>query len=431
MSHRTIQFWRTRNVLALVAILLCWFGWQHGRMILVAWSAVQLLFLVSMWCLGAYQVSRLDVRRRVANGAFEDEVVTVELFVANHGLLPVFWLEVADRFLPAEYSYKRILSSEPIERSQIVQLSYQGQCFKRRGRYDIGPVVIRLGDALGLFEHERIFARVDEFLVYPATIELSRLSLSGESPRQAARLVSEKHVGASPSFHGTREYRTGDEPRTIHWPTSARRGRVVVKEFDREVARHITIFLDLAARNLAGLGQKSTLEYSVKLAASLARRTLAGRGLVQLYGAGRRSLFVPPGAGQRQLLRILSALVDVRQDGEVPFGDLLAMRLRNLPRGSAAVMIFAGVGLSELQVAELLAICRARQVVPLSIVIDQGSFFKLRYPEEPASWSPTDLAASLAQGSTVYVVQAEGDIETYLERPWQPPLDASEFEEVA
>lgn len=416
----TLQLWSRRNVLALVAALLFWAGMQHQQPILTAWAAAQMALIIGLWWLGWYQVRRIDVRRRIAPGAFEDEVVTGELLVANRGLLPLFLLEVGDRFLPAEYSYKRLLASAPIERGRIVSLTYQAHCFKRRGRYEIGPVMVRLTDPLGLFEHRRSFPLFEEFLVYPATIPLDRVAVSGHSPRQAARLVSGAYTGASPVFHGTREYRTGDELRTVHWPTSARRGRLVVKEFDREVARHLTIFIDLARGNLAGLGQKSTLEYSVKIAASLARKTLAERGLVQLFGAGAQDLFVPPGAGQRQLFRVLSALVDVRQDGEVPFGDLLALHVRHLPRGSAAVMIFAGHDVDERQAAEILAICRARQVTPLSIVIDQGSFLKLRERETaPGHRDAEELAANLSTGSMVYLVRAEDQIGGYFEAPWE------------
>ncbi len=417
-DHTTFQLWRLRNLLALTTILLFWSGLTRERTILIAWAAVQLSFLIGMWLLGAYQIKRLEIRRRLVPGAFEDEAVSAELFVANRGRLPVFMLEIADRFMPAELSHKRILAADPIERGQIASLSYQAHCFKRRGRYEIGPVTLRLSDPLGLFEHKRSLPLFCEFLVYPATIALDRVALWGESPRQAARLVSQNHIGASPSFHGTREYRHGDELRTVHWPTTARRGKLVIKEFDREVARYMTIFLDLEARNLSGLGQKSTVEYSVKIAASLARKTLAGRGLVQLYGAGQQNLFVPPGAGQRQLLRILSALVEVRQDGELPFCELLGLHLRKLPRGSAAVMIFTSANQDEQTVAELLAICRARQVTPLPIVIDQESFLKLR-EREIGHWSSDDLADALAQWAVTYLVRAEGELAPYFDQAWE------------
>ena len=415
----------SRNTLAMIVPVLAYVGTRYERPILVALATMAFALLLILFFLGAWQISLVAVRRKVeGHGAFEDDPVDVCLLVINKGWLPVFPFALDDRFPPAELSFKRLVASAPLPARSVSRLFYAGRCVKRRGRYELGPVRIRTSDPLGLFVHERQLPVLEEFLVYPAPVEIARLALAGESTRAAARQVSGLHKGESQAFHGTREYRTGDELRRVHWPTTARRGRLVVAEHDREVARHLAIVVDLEASQRAGLGQKSVQEYAIKLAASVARHALGQRSIVELVVAAEVERVVRAGSGQRQLVRILASLVDVKQDGKVPLVTVLDRHLPRLPPDSQVALVTSSAAGDPDALAALAHRCRAirrgRATKPLVLLLDHGSFLQLATPAATADATAHARALTLA-GATVYLVGAAGPLALQLVAPWSEP----------
>src|SRR5918912_409029 len=88
--------------------------------------------------------------------------------------------------------------------------------------------------------------------------------------------------GEGMDFHGVREWRQGDPLRRVHWPTTARTGRLSVVEFERAFQQDLVIALDLRRGSEYGEGRETTLEYAVKTAATLIDATLAESGAVTL-----------------------------------------------------------------------------------------------------------------------------------------------------
>jgi len=104
-------------------------------------------------------------------------------------------------------------------------------------------------------------------LVCPEYRELERLGLFDQRP---AVETSAARLGAPGEFVGVRDYRPGDAGRNVHWRSSARAGRLIVKEFAAETQPALTLALDLRADSALG-PQGDTLELGIKVAASLAR----------------------------------------------------------------------------------------------------------------------------------------------------------------
>jgi uncharacterized protein (DUF58 family) len=118
-------------------------------------------------------------------------------------------------------------------------------------------------------------------------------------------------MGTRGDYRGMREYRPGDDPKDIHWRSSARFETPVVREYDRDTSESLWICLDLAGE------PSETAEAVVEVAASLAARAEAEGKRFGLVAGGRT---VPPGAGAGQLERVLDALarVDFRPDAPPP-----------------------------------------------------------------------------------------------------------------
>jgi uncharacterized protein (DUF58 family) len=116
-------------------------------------------------------------------------------------------------------------------------------------------------------------------------------------------------AGPRGEYRGLRQYRPGDDPRDIHWRSSARRGTPVIREYDRDASHTVWICLDLGAEP----GDEA--EEMLEAAASLAARAM-DQGRRFALAAGERLL--RPGMGPSHLESILDALARVRFEPHAP-----------------------------------------------------------------------------------------------------------------
>jgi uncharacterized protein (DUF58 family) len=169
--------------------------------------------------------------------------------------------------------------------------------FSARGRQRLPGVRVRTRFPFGLFVKAGRRVLDDEVVVFPAVRPLD--------PARRRRLAA---VGGRPlhrrgrghDLYNLREYRAGDDPRLIHWRSTAKAGALVVREMTAETAADARIVL-------TGVGARDPgrLETALSEAASLAVQ-LAGTGAaVELAGPG---LHVPPGRGREHTRRLLTAL---------------------------------------------------------------------------------------------------------------------------
>lgn len=176
--------------------------------------------------------------------------------------------------------------------------------FPQRGVIELRDIVVSTTFPFGLFAKERDVRAYDVVLVRPPVTRPVRAVRGGgregvRLPEFAARAAG----GERGEFRGLRAYRAGDDPRDVHWRSSARRSEPVVREYDRELGRCYTLFLDTTEP--AG----AQAETAVDIAAALAAAGTARGDLIGLL-AGAES--VSPGTGATQLDRILDALARVR-----------------------------------------------------------------------------------------------------------------------
>lgn len=138
-----------------------------------------------------------------------------------------------------------------------------------RGRWDVGPLRLRLTDPFGMCEVTRSFSATDPLVVIPRVHPLLPLrgggawSGSGESTTATAAAAGEHDVA-------TREYRDGDDLRRVHWRSTARRGELMVRRDEQPHLLRATIVLDCRAAGHRGDGPASSFEWAVSAAASVA-----------------------------------------------------------------------------------------------------------------------------------------------------------------
>jgi uncharacterized protein (DUF58 family) len=183
------------------------------------------------------------------------------------------------------------------------------------------------------------YDRSETLLIYPRVVQLPQVPL----PRGAAGGVAARRrplLGVLPAA-SVREYSQGDSMRHVHWPSTAHRSHLMVKELELEPTGDVWIVLNLDAAVQRGEGRSGTLEYAIILAASMAAEMVSGRerrAVGLLAASGDDVVALPPQGGQAQLWAIMAALAPA-QPTRWSLAELLRRNLGTLGRRHTLIVI--------------------------------------------------------------------------------------------
>mgnify|MGYP001164516223 CR=1 FL=1 len=275
-------------------------------------------------------------------------------------------------------------------------LAYTVVC-ARRGWFEFAPLRLRTRAPAGLFAADRrVAAPGAGVLIFPEYRVLERFPLLDRRP---ATQDPYARVGPGSEFLGVREYRPGDAPRHVHWRTTARAGRLVVREFAEETRPGLAIALDVRASSVIGGEADNTLERAIKVAATLVHYADAHALSVEVFA---ESVAWPAPPGPLSRWAALSYLARVPGDGERPFADCLG-------RLGAAVFVAALLPAPDEAAAPALIGLRRLGAEVLAVLIDPAPFVPAQ------AGRAAGLAASLrAAGVSVRVIGDEPDWERTL-----------------
>jgi uncharacterized protein (DUF58 family) len=251
--------------------------------------------------------------------------------------LPSFSIEVEDLIEGKPLDKKCYFLKVPPGRTQTT--SYR-HTFARRGLYTFQGFRVSTKFPFALFRKSREVTFAGEIIVYPAVFPVQAPPAGAEQGGENARA----RLGRRGEFFGLREFREGDDHRDVHWRSTAHRGRVMVREYEEEARRNVTLLLDNGLPEEASLGDHEALEKAVSHAASLATHYVDKQYTVRLITRGSH---VPSASGPTQLSRILRALALVPAvPPQTPFSgtpDAGSQSLLVLRRGHAPAARLGGV----------------------------------------------------------------------------------------
>jgi uncharacterized protein (DUF58 family) len=412
-----------RNIIysLLILSLLIGVASGHALMFNIAYVLGGLLLLSLVWAqtgVSWVRARRLTRARRAQVGKTLDEVFTVW----NTGLVPKLWLEVLDHStLPGHRASHVVPSLFP-------RRQYRWETHTicaMRGEFRLGPLTLVSGDPFGLFQISRHIGATSRILIYPATVPVHDFAVpigllpGGDAQRRRAHFVTTNAAGV-------RDYVPGDSFNRIHWPSTARKSRLLVKEFELDPLADVWIFLDLSARSLVerpGAREfeiadhdasfalpphlpPSTEEYAVVVAASLAKYFLdKGRNLGFLtYGPHRE--IIQPDRSYRQLDQVLELLAIARSTPDMVLEQMLRLETDYLGRGTTLIIITADQ--TEGWVKETHVMAR-RGMRVVAVLLDPASF------GGPAGTLETQ-ARLAALNIPTYIVRQGDDLTTILSR---------------
>jgi len=364
------------------------------------------------------------IRTTRANRKQVGEIFSENFEVINSSIFPKVWVKVSDQAEMLRGSGSRVLTWIKGRQSRTY-IAYS--LLEKRGWFQLGPTQIETGDLFGLFLLSKRYAAVSRLLVIPYTFDLQNFpDPFGILP--GGRALRQKTLDVTPYAAGVREFVHGDPLKRIHWPSSARKQKLIVKEFEKDPLAEVWIFIDSRGEvhvheevaNKPGLRdlwwmrqervfelQPDTEEYAISIAASIAKYYIRMRREVGLVSAGRGYSILPAERGERQLGKILETLAVLRAEGDLPLWGLISSQLAHLVRGSTIILITPS---SDQKILTVVMELIQRGLMPVVILIDPASF--------GGAQNSGELAATLVnRGVLTFLIHKGDDIKAALETP--------------
>lgn len=225
-----------RTILALG--LLCWLvgaRWGWTELLMVAAAALVLFLACVLLALGRTRVrieAEVDPRRVVVG-----EPATGRIAVTNDGRVPMLPLLVE---LPVGRSAARFVLPALTSGSTHDELFVVPT--HRRGVIQVGPATTVQGDPLGLLRRTLTWTEQTELFVHPRTVPLE--TLGAGLIRDLEGATTEDVSMSDLAFHALRDYAPGDDRRYIHWRSSAKAGRLLIRQFLDTRRSHVCVIVD-------------------------------------------------------------------------------------------------------------------------------------------------------------------------------------------
>ncbi len=349
--------------------------------------------LILSWLWSRTVLAGIELRRFPSAGTSQVGQRIDEVFeLRNHGRMPKMWLELTDYSTLPHHESSRVVAN--LRRGGRRRWQIRTQC-RVRGHFMLGPMRVRSSDPLGLFMRELHLPARTGITVFPVAVDLPYFTpvVSDLSGDERIRL---RTPVVTTNASSVRDYTPGDGQNRIHWLSSARRNRLIVKEFELDPSAHVQLFLDLAAgpevslptpppatgpaafgswvasaRAGATLLPPSTTEYSIAASASVVRHFLRGGRAVGLTAYGQVRITIPPDRGGRQERKLLESLAVLEAEGGVSMAEFILNDGLHLSRHETLMVVTADPDPLWVQALREL---RMRGVGSLALVVDCQTF---------------------------------------------------------
>lgn len=333
------------------------------------WFLVSIVVINLVWILIAYVGTRLNFTRKIITRVNEDDVLKIEALLENNSFLPVFNMVLQDGLSCADFKErKKIILIEYLRPRSSLNLKYQCLC-PLRGKYRLGPCTVYFFDPFGLFFLKRDYYIYSELYVYPSYFSIKKFPnlIRGFLPWFG--IETTRVSGDEDEFFGIREYKEGDPIKRIHWISSARKNKLIVKQFQRQSYFRATIVFNLEKDKNFGEGKERVAEYIIKIAASVAKY-LVERGIdisLQIIVQAGEIAHIPFNRGEEHLEDIFKFLSVVQAESRVSLGEIFEEFSREIPSDSTLIVIMTDSDWGFFQSLSLLG-KRNISIIPLILI---------------------------------------------------------------
>ncbi|MHA1905963.1 MAG: DUF58 domain-containing protein [Candidatus Thorarchaeota archaeon] len=306
-------------VFAGVLLLTSGFSFNNFYLVLLGvYLCVGLVVTLPLFAMTA-NLSGIEVDRHIDKvKVFSGDFLRVRVTIRNTSRRHFDFIEVHDQYpelwllaIGANFIASRIEPGGSITFSYILQV-------RMRGKYYLGPTEVIMRDRLGLHYYKRTLKEETEVLVYPTWKDVRRMESLGKQ-RQLGLMFGAhrtKVIGMGTDFTGFREYVPGDSFRNIDWKVSAKRGDMVIRQYEMEKNIQIVCMVDTSGSMGNGYPENTKLEYAIRAAVLLTHMGLERKDLVgTCIFSDIVHAYVQPGTTQNHMYNLLESLAIAEPKG--------------------------------------------------------------------------------------------------------------------
>jgi uncharacterized protein (DUF58 family) len=336
------------TLFAIGSLPLFWVWSQFGARSNMKWGllAYDLALLLAAW---------LDYRRTETADQFEvTRVMPRRFMIGEENEVQIhlrlraprkFTLHIKDEFPPnLELRGDRLLIATPARRGgreREAAASYRLYAASR-GDYEFGDIVLRWPAPWGLVIRQLRVNAAEHVKVYPNINEARRHELSARRNRQLmAGLRRTRMRGQGREFESLRDYVRGDELRHVSWTATARRGRLITRQYQIERNQSIVVMIDAGRLMTSRIEHLQKLDHAINAALAIGYVATSGGDNVGLLVFNRQvTTYLPPQRGHAQLSAMIEALYNIKpQMIEPSYARAFQYLSRNCKRRSLVVIL--------------------------------------------------------------------------------------------
>ena len=227
-----------------------------------------------------------------------------------------------------------------LARAQKAEVTYQLTAHKR-GRYALDEIFVRLRPHRGLLYRQYTLSLPTDIHVYPNLVDLKKCDLLARRGLSLEGMARQRCIGQGSEFESLRHYVVGDELSHIDWKATAKRDRLIVKNYEPERQQSILVALDVGRATGGEFGNLSRVDYLVNATLMLAYVALRQKDRFSLMAfSDRIESYLPPVAGLQNIHRVAQALYQLQTRlVESNYGSACRfLGLRNRKRSLVCVM---------------------------------------------------------------------------------------------
>lgn len=315
-------------------------AYKSWMILLVGLGGVWLL--AYLWALSL--AKGLHITREIrSQWAKVGDIMLERIYLKNDGWADALWVRVKDHSDLPGYEGDKITN---VEGHSIKTWMMRNNC-SLRGVYTFGPTSWETGDPFGLYKVSGHLSTSNSVVVFPPVVSLPSISIAA-GERVGEGRSQNNAMERTVSSASIREFVPGDDFHSIHWPQSARRDDLFVRVFDSTHSSDWWIILDMDSAAHVGIGEKSTEEHAVVLAASLADRGRKMGRSVGLVAHGQKIAWLPPKFGPAQHWEIMRSLAMLKPGSE-SLASALARTRSALSQRTSVIVITPSVDHDWLQ----------------------------------------------------------------------------------
>jgi len=322
----------------------------RSNMLMLVFSIMAGPFIVNGWVIFSL-LKKNQVGRQLPQRVMAGDLVSVEITLVNNKLWFSTWLMVVRDHVSRDRHLRLLESNDEALEPSVLFASVRPRsgrtaCYQlrpgHRGRYQFGPLEVSTRFPLGLVERGYITDVRDELLVHP---QIGVLLPAWSADRHMASELVERSVTQrgvfEDEFHHLRDYRPGDNPRDIHWRTSARQNGLMVRDFHQSRDRGLIVLIELWQPDRSTHIDRDRVELAISFAATICvshlRQTRGAEHTVLV--AGRTALRLKAESGGSAMESVLDALAVVQGGKADTFPELVTEAGRALTAVTRVVLI--------------------------------------------------------------------------------------------